>query len=234
MKITSLIIGATALALSITTHAYEAKDMIVRVGLAQVSPDESSNGVVGSNGLGLVTQTDGVAVDDDTSVGIGFTYMLTPEFGLEVLGALPFSHKITGTGALEGLAIAETKHLPPTISAQYYPAIGHREIQPYIGLGINYTVFFDEETNSALLPALQGLPGLSGIQSTDIELEDSTGLAFQVGIDFKLSDKFVGNVAIWNIDIETEADVIIDGATARTVDVKIDPWVYMLSVGYKL
>lgn len=234
MKFKLLIAGAVALISSGVAQAYESKDVIVRMGFAQVSPDDSSNGVVGSNGLGIVDQKDGVSVDAGTSLGIGLTYMFTSEIGLEVLGALPFSHDIEGTGALSGLAIGETKHLPPTISVQYYPKVGNGSVQPYVGIGLNYTTFFEEETSSKLVPALQGLPNLEGTTSADLELEDSAGIAFQAGVDFKLNDRFVGNFGIWNIDIETEADVKVNGSTARTVDVKIDPWVYMLSVGYKL
>ena len=39
----------------------------------------------------------------------------------------------------------ETKHLPPTLSLQYYFTNKSR-ITPFVGAGINYTYFFDEKT----------------------------------------------------------------------------------------
>jgi outer membrane protein len=141
-------------------------------------------------------------------------YMMTDNIGIEVLGALPFKHEIRGTGTLAGLGeIAETKHLPPTVSVQYY-FMPQGAVRPYVGAGVNYTYFFDEETKGALA-------------GTSIDLDDSWGLAGQVGVDIDISNNWFVNADGRYIDIDTEARL----GTGEQVDVQIDPWVFTLAVG---
>lgn len=194
-------------------QAHETGDYFLRVGVAQVAPDASSGTVLGG----------GVDVDDATGLGFSGTWFYSPNIGIELLAALPFEHDIVGAGALNGVDIGTTKHLPPTLSVQYYPLTG-KKFQPYIGIGLNYTTFFDSNTSDTLDAALNG--------STDISLDDSTGVAFQLGADLQLSEKWYLNAAVWKIDIETTADISVNGAHAASVDVTIDPIVYMLGVGY--
>lgn len=63
------------------------------------------------------------------------TYLFAAHWGVELLAALPFEHNINLNG---GGAVAETKHLPPTLSLQYHfnPDDSWR---PYMGAGLNYT-----------------------------------------------------------------------------------------------
>lgn len=83
-------------------QAYEAGDWLVRAGIWGVYPK--------SDNLSLGPNAD-INVDDGYSLGFNITYMATPNIGIELLGAWPFSHDITLTGAG---TIGETKHLPPT------------------------------------------------------------------------------------------------------------------------
>jgi len=207
----AVVLGSGCLAGVVQAH--EAGDYFLRVGVAQVAPDASSGTVLGG----------GVDVDDATGPGFSGTWFYSPHIGIELLAALPFEHDIVGAGALNGVDIGTTKHLPPTLSVQYYPLTG-KKFQPYIGVGLNYTTFFDSNTSATLDAALNG--------STDISLDDSTGVAFQLGADLQLSEKWYLNAAVWKMDIETTADISVNGAHAASVDVTIDPIVYMLGVGY--
>ncbi len=42
-----------------------------------------------------------------------------------------------------------TKHLPPTLTAQYHFDLANKKVHPFVGAGINYTHFFDEDIGSA-------------------------------------------------------------------------------------
>ena len=217
---------ALAVMLAVAGQSAVAADpgkFIVRGGYAVVAPQSSSDET--TVGLGDVAR-----VDDGNSLGISLTYMLRPDFGVEVLGALPFSHDIRGTGALSGVDIGKTRHLPPTISLQWYPQVAGN-FHPYLGAGLNYTVFFGEKTTSEFTAAVAGLA--PGTTSTDLKLDDSFGLALQAGCDYRINDRWSLNAAVWNIDIETEADISANGAHLTTVDVQIDPWVYMIGAGYR-
>lgn len=166
-------------------------------------------------------------LDSDTQLGLNFAYMLTNNLGLELLAATPFSHEVgvKGLGGLDG-KLADIKHLPPTLSVVYYPLEAQSSFQPYVGLGINYTTFFQEDLASAR--EAQGF--------SNLKLDDSFGLAAQIGMDYMLTENVMFNAQVRYIDIDTEATV--DGPTALSVgktkvDVDVDPWVYMVGLGYK-
>lgn len=90
-------------------------------------------------------------------------------------------------------------------------------------MGINYTVFFDEEvTSSAKTKGFQNL-----------SLDSSWGLAYQVGADFMLSDNLMINAQVRYIDIDTTGKTTLAGVGRLNVDVDVDPMVYMVGLGYK-
>lgn len=192
----SLLIALAAV--SAPAFAYEQGDVLVRVGAAMVSPDVSTD-------AGLAPLK--LDVDSDTQLGLTATYMLSPKLGVEVLAATPFKHDITAGGAKVG----QTKHLPPTVSAQFYP-LSSPTVQPYVGVGLNYTFFFEDETVLG-----------------DTELTDSFGLALEAGVDIKINDKVFVNASVWKIDINT--DVKVNGVKAG--EVEIDPLAAMVAVGFK-
>ncbi|AUM11478.1 OmpW/AlkL family protein [Ketobacter alkanivorans] len=201
--------------------AYQQGDMVARAGLAMVDPDASSTPLVLN---GNVVSDTSVDVDDNTQLGLTFTYMLSDDIGVEVLAATPFSHTVTAKGLGDDLDAIDLKHLPPTVSIQYFPMASDSVFQPYLGVGLNYTTFFDEKLTSDF-KAVFG--------DGDVSLEDSFGLAFELGCDYQLSDNLVLNAAIWTIDIDTSATIKLDSGNKITTDVDIDPLVYMVGVGYK-
>ncbi|MBY5921325.1 outer membrane protein OmpW [Ferrimonas balearica] len=205
---TKLLSLALLSALSAPALAHDAGDFIVRVGAATVAPNESSEDVAT---LGEF------AVDDNTQLGLNFTYMVTNNFGVELLAATPFSHEVTLPEA--GInKLAKVKHLPPTLMAQYY--FGSGNLRPYIGAGVNMTVFFDEKFTDDLGGAV-----------SDLDVDTSFGLAGQVGIDYKLNDQWLVNASVWYIDIGTDVNFKL-GGDQTSIKTDIDPWVYMVSVGY--
>ena len=59
------------------------------------------------------------------------------------------------------------------------------------------------------------------------------GFAWEGGADFALDDNWLFNVSVWNIDIDTEARLYVNNARVDKIDVEIDPWVYMVGLGYR-
>jgi len=199
--IRTLLIAVTAVVVvfSSAANAHEKGDWLLRVGVGHVDP-KSDNGIVAS-------------VDSGTAVVFNGTYFFTPNVGFEILAATPFSHDIKL--ASDGSKVGEAKHLPPTFSLQYhFDTAG--AFKPYVGAGVNYTLFFDEDTTGALA-------------GTSLKLDDSVGLAAQLGTDFDVSDTMFVNFDVRWIDINTDAEV--DGAALE--EVEIDPLVYSLTVGWK-
>lgn len=216
---------ALALTVPVAAQAYQPGDFIVRAGVAHVDPHEDS-GELRLDG----TRVSGTkaSVDGENQLGLTFAYMLNEHVGIELLAATPFNHTVSVSGLGAGLdgKLADIKQLPPTLSLQYYPMAASSPLQPYVGVGINYTKFFDTD--------LTGNRKDQGF--SNLKLKDSVGLAGQVGVDYLLTDNFLLNASVWYVDIDTKATV--DGPSALSigktkVDVDIDPWVYMVGVGYK-
>lgn len=210
-NIVSGLIVATLLSAGFTASvsAHQAGDIIVRAGAVVVVPNESSP---------VVANIAEFAVSNNTQLGLNFGYMLTDNIGIELLAATPFSHDIS-LGALG--KIAETKQLPPTLVAQYYFGSSDSKLRPYIGAGVNFTNFFDNEFNQDAKDA-----GLS-----DLSMSNSWGVAAQVGIDYQVNKNWLVNASVWYAQISTDVKFNL-GAEAQNVETDIDPWVYMVSIGY--
>ncbi|PHQ25063.1 outer membrane protein OmpW [Marinobacter guineae] len=229
------VLAAAVMAAAPAVQAYEAGDFIGRVGAVTVDPDSSSSNL-NSAALGEINGAQ-VSVDSNTQLGLTVSYMFTDQIALGVLGATPFSHDIEGDGSVLGGAgkLAETKHLPPTITVQYFPMPSGSKFQPYVGVGVNYTNFFEEKTTQTLTDTYASLA--PGVTRTDIELDDSFGLAAEIGADYMITENIGVNAAIWYADIDTEATINAYAGNTKadtsTIDVDIDPWVYMVGVSYK-
>lgn len=200
-QLSKKVISAAAVLLlaSPFAQAVEKGDWIIQAGVGMVDP-KSDNGTVAS-------------VDSGTSLIITGEYMLSDNLGVEVLASWPFTHDIKL--AADGTKVGETKHLPPTFSLKYHfmPA---EAFKPYLGLGLNYTTFFDESTTGPLA-------------GTSLKLDDSFGVAAQAGFDYAFSDNMMLNIEARWINIETDAS--IDGVFLETVE--IDPLVWGISLGWK-
>jgi outer membrane protein len=191
----SLLALALACGLASPAFAAEAGSWSFSVGAHVVDPS-SGNGTLAGGAL----EAD---VGSDWRPTITAEYFFTPNLGLEVLAALPFEHEVS----LNGVDAGSTKHLPPTFTLQYH--FNGEKVSPFIGAGINYTLFFDQETTGPLA-------------GTDLDLGNSWGLAAHAGVDFKLAENRAIRVDVRWMDIDT--DVSVDGADVGTVN--IDPLVY--------
>ena len=195
----TLIPIAIALAFGAAAPAFAQSkgDWTLGVGVHQVNP-KSDNGTLAGGTLPL-------DIDSDVKPTITFEYFLRDNLGLEVLAALPFKHDISVKGVGK---VGETKHLPPTVSLQYH-FNSKGKVSPLLGVGLNYTTFFSEDTTGAL-------------EGTRLKLDDSWGLAAHAGLDFKVSERSAVRVDVRWADIDTKVEV--DGAKLGTAN--IDPLVY--------
>ena len=193
------ILCALLLLVSGTVYADQG-DWLVRVGGHHVNPKSDNHDIV--------------EVDSATMVTFNVSYFFRPSWAVEVLAALPFEHDIELVG---GGRVGSTKHLPPTVSVQYHFPMNNQSFRPYVGLGLNVTEFFEEDTRGALAGA-------------DLELDRSVGLAAQLGVDIDLNENWFVNLDARYFDIDTDADV--NGVSIGNVE--IDPWAVGLSVGVRL
>jgi outer membrane protein len=194
----TFIIAVSVAVAAPAARAHEAGNWLVRGGFHSIQP-KSDNGDV-------------VEVKDDTMFTFDVTYMITRNWGVELLAALPFEHDIA---LVNGPTVASTKHLPPTLSVVYH-LLPEAPIQPYVGLGLNVTLFFDEDTRGPLA-------------GSSLSLDTSVGAAAVVGVDIDLGSNWFLNADLRYLDIETDAK--LDGSALETVE--IDPWAFGLNLGYR-
>lgn len=226
MKVTQLAIALlAATAISAPAMAYEAGDILVRGRIINVNPNDDSGSLVlgGTTDLG-----EGVKVDSDTVPELDITYMISPNWGVELI--LGYSEHTVTTHKASGLVldtlpgsrdVIDTKVLPPTLLLQYH-FMPNSNIRPYIGAGINYTYFFDEEVsgNSAIKAA-----------GDKIKLKNSFGLAMQAGVDVALNQDWFVNFDVKYIQIDTTAKFSGTAVGSAEIDADIDPFVYGIGIG---
>jgi len=219
LSISALSMASLLLLASPVTQAYEQGDWLVRGRIINVSPNETSS-VVSVNGAPIAGS--GVGVDDDTTVELDFTYMLHRNWGVElILGSS--RHDVPAEGPIAGLGdIIDFRTLPPTLTLQYHFR-PDGDFRPYVGLGVNYTYFFDEQVTG----------GLDG-PGAKVKMDSSWGLAAQIGADYKINEDWFVNFDAKYIDIETTAhfkNSAPGGITSYKVDVDADPWVFGIGIG---
>ncbi|WP_049623444.1 OmpW/AlkL family protein [Frateuria defendens] len=192
-------VGLAAGAVSASAHADD--NWVLRFGAHVVDP-KSDNGRL----AGMKSR-----IDSDVKPSISLEYLITPNWGVDVLGALPFKHEVK----LAGQKAATTKQLPPTLGINYH-FLPNAEVSPFVGVGLNYTYFYDTK-------------GRGLLEGARVKVDNSWGAAAHAGVDFKLSPKWLITADVRYIDIE--GDVRVNGA--KVGKAKVDPWVYGLSVGYR-
>lgn len=202
MRLLNLLAVAAAMIVGPAALAHEQGDIILRGGAANVSPNEDSDRI-DIAGLAVL---DGVTVDSDTQLGLTVTYMLTEHLGLGLLASSPFEHDIYIENA--PVKAGSTKHLPPTVTLQYFFGESTSEFRPYVGAGINNTTFFEESPDAQLGAALESITGVPvATLAPELDLDPSWGYALEAGFDYRLGEKWGVNAAVWYIDISTDATV---------------------------
>ena len=141
---------------------------------------------------------------------VDISYFFTPNIAAELILTIPQKHTIYAGDA----KIGTLKHLPPTLTAQYHFTPG-AAIRPYVGAGINLTLFSGVEFEPAVVAALN--PSIK---------KSSVGLALQAGVDFELSKTMTLNLDVKKVQIGT--DVKSNGT--KVGEFKVDP--LLLSVGF--
>jgi outer membrane protein len=189
------------------SEAFEKGDFLVRVRAIGIIPNDSSGS------LSSIPKS-GVEVDSSYSGEVDFTYMFTSNIGTELILATT-KHTINGRKALSGTEIGTVWVLPPTLTIQYHFCPCNK-FQPYAGIGVNYTTLYHEN---------------SSIEDTKLSLNNSWGVAGQVGFDYLFNGCWFFNFDAKYIQLDTKAT--LKGTVAGHVNVDIDPWVIGIGIGRK-
>ena len=185
-----------------------------RFRIVNVSPNESATiGAIGGD----------IALNNKFIPELDFTYFFTENFSVElILGTTKHNVNTVGSDltAIAGPASANVDLgsvwlLPPTLTAQYH--FNYDNFRPYVGAGINYTIFYSAKSGAA----------------KDISYDNAIGFAFQGGIDYDLNDTWFLNIDAKYILLKT--DVTVDASNLAAglsipAEVTINP--LLVGVGF--
>lgn len=212
----SLFLAALVSAAAVSQASAEEGDWLVRLRGIGVLPTEQVSDVMPGFPGGSAS------VENAYVPELDFTYFFTDNIGAELILATS-PHDLQGEGVLAPLGkIADVMVLPPTLTIQYH--LNPRgKVRPYVGVGVNYTIFYSEDASSSLVGA---------VGPTTIGVDDSVGVAYQAGVDYDLSERWFVNADVKYIQIDTTA-TLNSGGTINTVNIDLDPIVVGFGVGYR-
>lgn len=220
---TSALVSAAfgALAFAATpAMAQDAGTVLVKFGYNQIVPQVSSGDLSAPSVPG--TQID---VKEAGAPILTLTYMYTPAISFELYAGLPYEHDIVGDGAIKGVGkIGSAKQVSPTLFAQYRFLDKEAVFRPYVGLGLTYAYFYGEE-GSAALTALTNPGG----DATLMEVDDAWGASAQLGASFKIDRNWFIDFSVIKTLLKTTSHL----STGQSIEAKLDPMAYNLSVGYR-
>jgi outer membrane protein len=217
------LLAAAAIAAGVLAAPAQAEtnagDVLLRFRGILVAPNEKSGSILPA------FPGEKAKVGNSVMPEVDVTYMASPHFGVELIAATT-KHDASGVSGTTGTLgkLASTWVLPPTLTAQYHFA-PRAAVRPYVGAGLNYTIFWNEKASSSL----QGAVG-----PTSVHMKDSFGWAAQAGVDVDLSSKVFLNLDVKYIDIDTTARLSTTAAGVQRVRLNLDPLVVGVGLGFRL
>ncbi len=180
---------------------------IIRSRALMVEPDESASiSAIGGN----------VDIDEQYVPELDFTYFFTNNIAAElILATTP--HDVTAINTTAGqVDLGSVWLLPPTLNMQYHFLPQNETFRPYVGAGINYTYFYNEDKGAV----------------NSIDYDDSFGYSLQAGFDYGINENWAINFDVKKVMINTDVR-IQSGATQIDADVDINPWILGVGVAYR-
>lgn len=193
-------------------------------------------GVIPHNKADISSIGGQIDVNNNFIPELDFTYFFTENLAAELI--LGTSKHTVGTigstldlppvvngPATANVDLGSVWLLPPTLMIQYHHKFGDI-FKPYVGIGANYTIFYNEKSGAA----------------QDIKYDNKFGWGYQFGFDIDLTEKFFINVDFKKLFLKT--DVTVDASNLLSSEapinelkipakVKLDPMLIGFGVGMR-
>lgn len=206
----------SGLLLSTLSFGQEAGELHMRVRATGVVPMEDTKiETIGGN----------VAVSNNLIPEVDFTYYFTKNIAAELILGTSKHEVVAVNTALGNLDLGRVMLLPPTLNLQYhfYPT---KNLKPYVGAGLNYTIFYDQGQGKGRNAAV-----------TSVAYDNNLGYSFQLGFDYKINDKLYWNVDVKKLYLNTDVEVgaaLPSGQVYVPAEVDLNPWLISTGIGFKL
>ena len=206
----------SGLLLSTLSFGQEAGELHMRVRTTGVVPMEDAKiETIGGN----------IAVSNNLIPEVDFTYYFTKNIAAELILGTSKHEVVAVNTALGNLDLGRVMLLPPTLNLQYhfYPT---KNLKPYVGAGLNYTIFYDQGQGKGRNAAV-----------TSVSYDNNLGYSFQLGFDYKINDKLYWNVDVKKLYLNTDVEVgaaLPSGQVYVPAEVDLNPWLISTGIGFKL
>lgn len=175
-----------------------------------VSPEASIHGEAGGTKLPIT----GASISDSFVPEVDGTYYVTNNIGVELIAATTQHSAHVTLGGTTKADLGSVWLLPPTLTAKYvFDSTG--PIRPYVGAGVNYTLFYSPR--SGLLP--------------DMKYGNSWGTALQAGVDVPVQGPYFLNLDVKQLFLNDSVKAVGGVVKAHAV---INPLIVGFGVGIRL
>ena len=161
---------------------------------------------------------------------LAYVRTLSSRFDVELAAGYPPLQKTVGKGPAalgsvpyDGQVIATARWLAPTVLLEYKFLSENSRWRPYIGVGVNYTAFYDRNS-TAQGNAVSGGP-------TKLSLTSSVGPAGTAGVAYNIAGHWhaYASYSISKVSTDLTADT---AGVIRTTHINFGPQALVVSVGY--
>jgi len=161
---------------------------------------------------------------------LAYVATLVPHFDVELAIGYPPLTKTVGKGPAtvgsapyDGQVISTARWLAPTLLFEYKFYQPDWRLRPYVGIGVNYTTFYDRDSTAAGNAASGG--------PTKLSLTSSVGPAATVGLEYNIANNWnlYASYSASQVKTNLEADT---AGVIRTTRISFGPQALVLSVGY--
>src|SRR3974390_133505 len=128
-----------------------------------------------------------------------------------------------GSAPYDGQGLAPAKWFSPSVLLQYKFLEESSAFRPYVGLGVNFTHFYDIQPTDAGNAATGG--------PTTLKLTNSVGPAVNVGVAWHIDGAWHAYASEHPAKVKSDATLTTAGIV-RTTTINFNPSAIVLSVGY--
>ncbi len=216
----------TALLVAVPSFADDVPSNSARIGLYSVFYHVSADDISGPY-VPAGTNLDAKNVE---TIYLAYVRRLTSHFDLELTLGYPPLQKTVGKGPAtqgsvpyDGQTIATARWLAPTLLAEYEFLGEDSRFRPYLGIGVNYTDFYDRDSTA------QGNAANGG--PTKISLTSSVGVAGTVGLAYRIAGNWHAYASYSASQVKTRLNADTAGVI-RTTHINFGPQALVIAVGY--
>lgn len=225
-KIVTLALGAAISLATCGAYAGNAGPNDIRAGVYLVHFDAQAGDISGPYvppGLNL-------HVNNVATLYLAYVRTVATHFDIELTAGYPPLTKTEGRGPAmlgsvpyNGKIISTARWFSPSLLFEYVFGGANSRLRPYVGVGVNYTMFFSRQSTAAGNAASGG--------PTSISLPSSVGPAATVGLSYEINDRWhvYGSYSVAQVNTRLTADT---AGLLRTSEIHFWPNALVISAGY--